>query len=112
VRCSSQVEPLGHCSGAAVTNPSAASCDSNRRIVSPWGAQHRVAQPPIPEQRQHLGGTGVNPERRDGFDPQQAVACHRLDGLVAAYRRAAQDPVDRVVLQADHQPLGLATSLE
>jgi hypothetical protein len=75
------------------------------------GAQHRVAQPPIPEQRQHLGGTGVNPERRDGFDLQQAVACHRLDGLVAAYRRAAQDPVDRVVLQADHQPLGLATSL-
>ena len=38
------------------------------------GAQHRVAQPPIPEQRQHLGGTGVHPERRDTFDPQQAIA--------------------------------------
>jgi hypothetical protein len=36
------------------------------------GAQHRVPQPPIPEQRQHLGGSGVNPEFRDAFDPQQA----------------------------------------
>jgi hypothetical protein len=66
------------------------------------GAQHRVSQPPIPEQRQYLGGGGVNPEFRDAFDPQQAVACNRLDGLVASHRRAAQDPLDGVVLQANH----------
>ena len=59
VRWSSQVEPLGHCSGGAATNPSATSCDSNR------------------------GGTGVNPKRRDAFDPQQTVTGQRPDHLVS-----------------------------
>jgi hypothetical protein len=72
------------------------------------GAQHRVAELPVQDEPQHVGGTGVHPERRDAFDPQQAVTGQRLDSLVASRRRAAQDPVDRVVLQADHQPLGLA----
>jgi len=72
------------------------------------GAQHRVAQPPVQDECQHVGGAGVHPERRDTFDPQQAVISQPLDGLVASRRRAAQDPVDRVVLQADDQPLGLA----
>jgi hypothetical protein len=50
-------------------------------------------------------------ERRQPRVPRRVrsaagVICQRLDGLVAAHRRAAQDPLDRVVLQADHQPLG------
>jgi hypothetical protein len=72
------------------------------------GAQHRVVQPPIPEHRSHLGDTGIHTEGGDRLDLQQAVPCQRLDGLSAAQGRATQDPLDRVVLQPDHEPLGLA----
>jgi hypothetical protein len=46
-------------------------------------------------------------QRRDWFAPQEAVPRERLDGLLTPYGRAAQDPLDRVVLQAQHQSLGL-----
>jgi hypothetical protein len=72
------------------------------------GAQHGVVQPPIPEQLQDLGETGIDAEPDDWFDRQETVTRERLHGLLAAHGRATQDPVDRIVLHARHQPLGLA----
>jgi hypothetical protein len=72
------------------------------------GAQHGMVQPPIPEQLQDLVETGIDAERSDWFDRQETVTRERLHGLLAPHGRAAQDPVDRVVLHAHHEPLGLA----
>jgi excisionase family DNA binding protein len=71
------------------------------------GAQRGVAQPPIPEQLQDLAGVAIHAQGSDGFDPQEAVTRERLDGLLAPHGRAAENLLDRVVLQAQHQPLGL-----
>ena len=70
-------------------------------------AQDCVGQPPIPEQLQDLAGVGIDAEGSDWFDPQEAVPGQWLHGLLAAHGRAAQDLLDRIVLQAQHQPLGL-----
>ena len=70
-------------------------------------AQHRVAKLQVPEQLQELRWVGLDPERGTHLDPQQAVARERLNRLVAAEGGAAQDALDRIVLQADDEPLGL-----
>jgi hypothetical protein len=49
----------------------------------------------------------IHAEGSEWFDPQEAVTRERLDGLVATHDRAAQNPLDQVVLQAQHQPFGL-----
>ena len=58
--------------------------------------------------RLHLGQPAVYPEPRDGFDLEETVTRERRDGLLAAHRRAAQDPLDREILQAEHESFGLA----
>jgi hypothetical protein len=54
------------------------------------GAEHGVAQPPIPAQLQELGETGIDAERGHWFDWQETVTRKRLHGLLAPHRRAAQ----------------------
>src|SRR5215217_7403939 len=74
------------------------------------GAQHRVAKLQVPEQCQQLGGGGADPERGNRLDPQQAVPRQGLDRLVAAEGGTGQDALDRVVLEAEDEPLGLELS--
>ena len=52
------------------------------------GAQHGVAEPPIPEQLQDLAGIGIHAESSEWFDPQEAIPRERLHGLLAPHGRA------------------------
>ena len=96
------MEPSGQTSGSSTTRQPA---DHHT-----MGAEHHIAQPPIPEQRPQLAGTSAYPERRQRFDLKEAVMRQRLHSLLGSQGRAGQDSVDRVVLQTDHQSLGLAAT--
>ena len=100
--------PVQRCRGDPLVGDQLAQQPLDRLAM---GAQHRIRQPPVSEQRQHLVGIGVHPSAATLSIHNKRSPCKRLDGLVASHGRAAQDPLDRVVLQADHQPLSLETPM-
>ena len=74
------------------------------------GAEHGVAQLLVPEHGQQRIQAAVHPEGGDEAPASGSGLRARGAPCRAAQGGAAEDPLDRIVLQADHQPVGLATS--